>query len=290
MPKLSVIVPIYNVEKFLARCLDSILAQTLSDIEIICVDDGSPDNSIEILRKYSSIDKRITVIRQKNKGLGGARNTGIDAATGEYLGFVDSDDYLDSDFFEKLYNTAKRHDADIAVTGIVKHRKRSSKLYISFEEAVTYTTLNDKFSVCNCPPYFHVVNKIYRRSLFAGNHIRFKEHVYFEDIEFTSNMLLNSNTIVTVPGTFYRYIYNGESILKGRQTPKKQQDKYMNRKWFDSFTIKHGIAVPKSYRNIPVKTYTFFGLCVLKIKEMDNIRVWRIFDVLPIWWKRCTTI
>lgn len=287
MPKLSVIVPVYNVEKFLARCLDSILAQTLSDIEIICIDDGSPDNSIEILNRYSSADKRITVIRQENRGLGGARNSGINAATGEYIGFVDSDDYLDLDFFEKLYCAAKKNDADIAVTGIIKHRKRSSKLYISFEDEVVYTTVNHKFSVCNCPPYFHVVNKIYRRTLIAGNDIRFKEHVYFEDIEFTSNILLIANKIVTVPGTFYRYIYNGESILKGRQTPKKQNDRYINRKWFDDFAVRNGIGIPKGYRKIPVKSYTFLGLCILKIKEMNNVRVWRIFDVLPVWRKRC---
>lgn len=287
MPKLSVIVPVYNVEKFLARCLDSILAQTLSDIEIICIDDGSPDNSIEILNRYSSADKRITVIRQENRGLGGARNSGINAATGEYIGFVDSDDYLDLDFFEKLYCAAKKNDADIAVTGIIKHRKRSSKLYISFEDEVVYTTVNHKFSVCNCPPYFHVVNKIYRRTLIAGNDIRFKEHVYFEDIEFTSNILLIANKIVTVPETFYRYIYNGESILKGRQTPKKQNDRYINRKWFDDFAVRNGIGIPKGYRKIPVKSYTFLGLCILKIKEMNNVRVWRIFDVLPVWRKRC---
>ena len=90
MPKVSVRVPVYNAEKFLVRCLDSILGQSLHDIEVICVDDGSPDGSIDILRRYEAVDSRVKVIRQPNKKQGGARNTGLDAASGEYIGFVDS--------------------------------------------------------------------------------------------------------------------------------------------------------------------------------------------------------
>ena len=117
MPKVSVIIPVYNTEKYLRRCFDSVVNQTLSDIEIICINDCSTDNSLEILQEYASKDKRIKLIDFKvNKGAAIARNIGIDAATGEYIGFVDSDDFVDLDFYEKLYKKAAETGAD-AVKG-----------------------------------------------------------------------------------------------------------------------------------------------------------------------------
>ena len=102
MPKISVIVPVYKVEKFLPKCLESLINQTLKDIEIICINDGSPDNSLKILEEYAKKDSRIKIINQKNAGPSVARNNGMSAASGEYIGFVDSDDWIDLDFYEKL--------------------------------------------------------------------------------------------------------------------------------------------------------------------------------------------
>ena len=103
MPKVSVIVPIYKVEKYLRQCIDSIINQSLKDIEIILVDDGSPDNCPKICDEYKKIDSRIKVIHKKNGGLSSARNAGMKIATGEYIGFVDSDDYVSKEFLEELY-------------------------------------------------------------------------------------------------------------------------------------------------------------------------------------------
>ena len=115
MPKVSVIIPVYNTEKYLKKCLDSVCNQTLSDIEIICVNDCSPDNSLDILNEYAAKDSRIKVIDFKeNKGAAVARNTGIDVACGEYIGFVDPDDFINLDFYEKLYTKALETDADCA--------------------------------------------------------------------------------------------------------------------------------------------------------------------------------
>ena len=122
----SVIVPIYNVEKFLKRCLDSIINQTLKDIEIICVNDGSTDGSAEILDQYKNLDNRIIVLNCKNQGPSVARNTGMKIARGEYVSFVDSDDWIDNDFLEKLYVAAKKHDADAACTYINRVYKLNS--------------------------------------------------------------------------------------------------------------------------------------------------------------------
>ena len=112
MPKVSVVIPVYNVEKYLGECLDSVLRQTLNEIEIICVDDGSTDGSAAILQKYAAADPRIRLISQANAGLSAARNAGMDAATGKYIYFLDSDDYISADAMEKCFSICERDDLD----------------------------------------------------------------------------------------------------------------------------------------------------------------------------------
>ena len=116
-PRVSVVVPIYNVEPYLKKCVESLLSQTLEDIEILLVDDGSPDRCGEIADEYAAREPQVKAFHQKNAGLGPARNTGIEHATGEYVGFVDSDDWVDSQMFERLYSAAAKCDADIVVGG-----------------------------------------------------------------------------------------------------------------------------------------------------------------------------
>ena len=123
MPKISVVVPVYNVEKFLERCLNSIVNQTFKDIEIICVNDGSTDNSRKILDKYTNYSN-IKIIDQINAGLSEARNTGLLNAKGEYIAFIDSDDYIDPNFFEVLYNTAFEKNSDIECAGIIRENNK----------------------------------------------------------------------------------------------------------------------------------------------------------------------
>ena len=112
IPKISIIVPVYNVEPYLRQCLNSLVNQTLKDIEIICVNDGSPDDCLSILHEHAEKDNRIAVINQKNTGLSGARNSGLKVASGEYVMFVDSDDWVDVRICEELYNAALRENAD----------------------------------------------------------------------------------------------------------------------------------------------------------------------------------
>ncbi len=115
MPKVSVIIPVYNTEKYLRQCLDSVINQTLTDIEIICVNDGSTDNSTNILNEYANNDSRIIVLSQKNSGAAIARNNGINNAIGDYLYFIDSDDYVDTTFLEKMYSKSLKYNADICL-------------------------------------------------------------------------------------------------------------------------------------------------------------------------------
>lgn len=113
MTKISIVVPVYNVEKYLGECLESIVKQTLKDIEIICVNDGSTDNSLDIIKAFAQNDERIKIIDKKNSGYGDSMNKGIKAATGEYIGIIESDDFVDADMFKSLYTLAKENDCDI---------------------------------------------------------------------------------------------------------------------------------------------------------------------------------
>lgn len=285
-PKVSIIIPVYNVEKLLPRCLDSVISQTLREIEIICVDDGSPDNSLEVLRSYEKKDSRIKVISQQNKRQGGARNTGMGVACGEYIGFVDSDDYIDPDYYQKLYEAAKEHDSDMACCGIVKHKAHLTKYVAKYTGSHIFQENNAKFKVCNCPPDFHPVNKLYSRQMLVKNSITFQEHRYYEDVDFVSRAIYAASGIVTVPDTFYHYMYNGESTVKSRQTIQKQQDLYSARKGFVGFAAERGIVIPESYKNVTFRIYEFMGLTILKIKERNGVKVWRLFDLIPVYRKR----
>src|SRR5574344_49484 len=123
----SFIIPIFNTEKYLKQCLNSIISQTLSDIEIICINDGSTDNSLCILENFAKKDKRIKVINQKNKGQSAARNKGITLAKGEYIAFVDSDDWAQPDMLEKMYNRATQDDTDVTMASVTLHNEKTGE-------------------------------------------------------------------------------------------------------------------------------------------------------------------
>ena len=132
--KVSIVVPVYNVEQFLPDCLDSLTNQTLKDIEIICVNDGSPDNSLKILEEYAQNDDRVKIITQENQGVSAARNAGLKTAVGEYIGFVDPDDWIDLDFYSKLYDAIQESNADISVATIMRKQGNLEKYRVYYEK------------------------------------------------------------------------------------------------------------------------------------------------------------
>lgn len=282
-PKVSIIIPVYNVEQFLPRCLDSVVGQTLKEIEIICVNDGSPDHSIDILQQYAACDDRILVISQENRGLGGARNRGFEAARGEYILYVDSDDWIDPDYCRALYDAARDADADIACASMLKIRSSYSKWTVRFDIPATASDAREKFRICHCPPNFHVMNKLMRREMLIRLGLRFGEQVCYEDVEYTMRVLGEGGVLVTVPGIVYRYMVNATSITKSRQTPKKQLDKYLAHKSFVSYMDAHRLPLGRKFRNITRRMYGFMGITWLKIKEKDGTTIVRLFDLIPIW-------
>lgn len=282
-PKISILIPVYNTAALLPRCLKSVTEQSLREIEIICVDDGSTDSSYEVLQEWARKDSRIVVLQQANGRQGKARNTALAVARGEYVGMVDSDDYIPADYFERLYDAAQRHKADIAVCGITKEKKQSDKIIVSYSEEVVEHRADAKLRLCNCPPDFYVYNKLYRRDMLCERALRFDEGVQFEDVVFVMRAVCESGRMVTVPGPAYRYVLNQGSTINSRQTAAKQLQKYMAHKAMVDYAALHGISIPVKYKNITVKHFSLAGICLWKIKEKGSVRTLRLFDFLPVW-------
>jgi len=206
MCKISVIIPVYNVENYLTQCLDSVISQTYNNLEIIIVNDKSPDNSQQIIDKYAAKDSRIkSVIHKQNKGLGGARNTGISIATGDYIAFVDSDDYIKPDTYEILVNEIKKNNSDIINFGRIDKYPDTEKIWVPTYSKQIYTsgwedvkdaTLKNKFNPICC-------TSIYNRNLIINNHILFPEKLLFEDFFFSFQTNLFANKISYIDNPLY---------------------------------------------------------------------------------------
>ena len=217
-PKITFVLPVYNVEKYLPECLDSVINQTMDDIEIICIDDGSTDNSLEILKKYQKKDNRIKIFSFTNKGLGPARNRGIDRAHGEYVAFVDTDDWLELDFCEKIYENAKNNNSDIVLFNAIEEYETHQKERIYFNKETIENPKdfifdfkwNSRFVLNN---YFTAWSKLHRTKFLKENNIRFPSTL-FEDIEFQVESFLKAKRISYNPTIFYHYRKeNPESIM-----------------------------------------------------------------------------
>ena len=201
--KVSIIVPVYNVEQFLPQCMESLINQTLQEIEIICVNDGSTDESEKILNQYAKRDKRIDIITQQNMGLSAARNTGLALATGEYVCFVDSDDWVDTDWCEKLYTRAKSEHADIA-RGMIYNEYPNKTEPHEFNPTIKHFAGNNLHLGKN-DHCVVVWNSIYKRKFLTDNHINFIVGLVHEDIPWTAQTTYYAHGIVPIDNTFYHY-------------------------------------------------------------------------------------
>lgn len=213
--KLSIIVPCYKVEEYLPRCLDSLVNQTLEDIEAICINDGSPDNCLKILKKYQKkYGDKIVIIDKKNEGVWKGRHDGIKIAKGEYIGFVDSDDYVTLDFAEKLYNAAKEKDADIAVCGFDRIDLLTGKVYsremCNFKHKVIDVKKNPGLLLeINGAPW----NKIYKSNILKKAHDLKNVPKILDDMMFIQLAYLNTNKIVFINDSLNRYMVRSDSII-----------------------------------------------------------------------------
>ena len=224
MVKVSVVIPIYNVEDYLEDCLDSIVNQTLTDIEIICVNDGSKDNSLEILNEYAKKDDRITVIDQENGGHAVATNRGMDCAKGKYLFLMDSDDMLKLDALEKTYNVAEEKNVDFVLFQAINYDDEKNEFYEAEnynmsliadrvgDDIFSFDDLGDLSLRMAVTPW----TKLYNREFVVNSEVRFPEGLIFEDNIFFWEILLNAERIYFLKEhLFYRRWYESSSTMAG---------------------------------------------------------------------------
>lgn len=284
MTKLSIIVPVYNVEKYLPKCLESLIKQTLKDIEIICVNDGSMDNSLAILKEFASKDSRIRIIDNQHQGVAKTRNTGIEQSTGEYIGFVDSDDYIDIDFFEKLYNSATKSNSDIAIASILKHKNFFNIYNAKYTKEETAITIQDKIKLCEDKKhfFFYAWNKIYHSGFIKENNIKFSEGQIYEDVMFAIKALYYSNKIISVYGTKYHYIEHENSLTKSKdKTGEKEQDLIKAYSELQEFCNSKNIEIPERLNYYTKENFGFI-LNLYKGKYQSKIQLFNIFTIATI--------
>lgn len=301
VPKISIIIPVFNSENLLNKCLDSVKNQSLHDIEVICIDDGSEDNSYEILKKYESEDNRFKIFRQENYGAGFARNNGIEKSSGEYLLFVDSDDYIEVNTCEKLYEQAKRLDCDLILFDSMRHFPNNRNLnLIHFKKnkdidyhikVFDYEYFRDRIFDGE---YGVIWNKLYKSSFIKNNGIKFPSHKIYNDVEFHVKTTLLAKRISYVEGLFYHYNRLGHSslqtsfvktnhsiiffdVLYGLINFLVQNDLFENFRWeFINFTIFELRNKLKSIdsefkQEFYEKTKEFFYFLQLNADELNNI-------------------
>lgn len=284
MTKLSIIVPVYNVEKYLPKCLESLSNQTLKDIEIICVNDGSMDNSLAILKEFASKDYRIKIIDNQHQGVAKTRNTGIEQSTGEYIGFVDSDDFIDIDFFEKLYNSATKSNSDIAIASILKHKKFFNIYNAKYTKEETAISIQDKIKLCGDKKhfFFYAWNKIYKSSLIKNNNIEFSEGQIYEDVVFAIRALYYSNKIISVSKTKYHYVEHENSLTKYKdKTGGKEQDLVKAYSELQEFCNSKNIEIPERLNYYTKENFGFI-LNLYKGKYQSKIQLFNIFTIATI--------
>lgn len=207
--KLSIIVPVYGVEKYIDKCLNSLVKQSLKEIEIIVVNDGTKDNSQKIIDKYvKKYPDKIKSYIKENGGQGSARNYGLKKTTGEYIGYVDSDDFVEKDMYKKLYNKAKENNYDIVVCGNYNvsedYQNKNIDAFINNYNTDLENIFFGKMAVWN---------KIYKRDILIKNKLEFKEKVWYEDLAFTLKAIMNSNTFAFIDEPLYDYLIREGSTM-----------------------------------------------------------------------------
>lgn len=217
-PIISVLVPCYNVEKYLKQCIDSIICQTFKDIEIICLNDGSTDNTLEILRDYASKDNRIIIVDKPNSGYGATMNIGLDKAEGEYIAIVESDDYIEPEMFEVLYNEAQKDKLDFVrclyterneITGVDSIINNSPHLY---ELDKVFNPIEQKNIFFITPSIW---SALYKKEFLARNNIRFLETpgASYQDTSFTFKTFATAKKIKVVSKALHNYRINSNSSV-----------------------------------------------------------------------------
>lgn len=240
-PLVTVVVPVYNGGKFIDKCLNSLSNQTYKNLEIIVVNDGSSDNSEKIIKKYPV--KLIT--HEKNSGLSASRNTGIDAATGEYIHFMDVDDSINEVYYEAMVEAAVSTGADVACGGMI-HEKNRYKTQ-RFNTKDVFVSTKDKLTATYVGKWGFVWRYLFRLNFLKENNLRFEEGRFIEDLPFSVPAVYFANKVVTVPKAEYYYYYSPNSILNNKDKAhqeKRRRDLTHANQQILAFAGKHNFKIP----------------------------------------------
>lgn len=273
--KISVIIPCYNSEKYLDKCLKSLINQTFKDYEIICVNDGSVDSTLDILKKYN-----VKIINQNNLGVSASRNIGLQNADGEYITFIDSDDWVNPEYLENLHRAIIKNDCDIAISSMIRKRTLKSKYRMHFLSEKTYENLQEKLDICNIPACCYICGKLFKKSLIEKK--PFANGMFFEDVLWTPYIIKDANKIVTTPNAYYYYRVNNNSIVKSVQSLAKQHDSYIAKTKLINFYEENNLILSEKYKNI-VKYIDYLAkIPIFKTKEYKGKETTYLFGIIPI--------
>lgn len=272
MPTISIIVPVYKVESFLHRCVDSILCQTFDDFELILVDDGSPDRSGEICDDYALRDQRVRVIHKENGGLSSARNAGISIARGDYLSFVDSDDVIHPRMQEFLIKSIKNWDADFVSTRYVAFSTDVLDME-KIDRVEDFVLLREDFLEQLYPKYFEQIGisawgKLYKRKLFEQ--IRYPEGKIYEDLHIYLKLLQQCQRIVVLDKPLYYYYLGNVSITKSNYLAYNRFDEFIVRLGYADFFSRHGLIQQYYYAINDYLTFFFRNAFAVLLKYQEK--------------------
>lgn len=275
--KVSIIVPVYKVERELDRCVQSLFKQTYKNLEIILVDDGSPDKCPELCENYAEMDKRVKVIHKENGGLSDARNAGLKQATGEYILYVDSDDYIDLDTCERFIKAASNQKIDIIVGNAIVEKPDGKEMMIhsATPSGITYTAKQFIMSAVKAYQWYAPAwLNMYRRDFLLDNQLYFKKGIYFEDVQMLPRVFLRAKKITCIDGKFYHYIIRENSIMTSQKDEKKKNDSIQNLKeWKEQFDLVDDVDLKKCLYGMLVKMYIHecrqYGITTKEIEGMD---------------------
>ena len=275
--KISIIVPVYKVEQYMNRCVESLIHQTYKNLEIILVDDGSPDKCPEMCDCWLKKDTRIKVIHKENGGLSDARNAGLKQATGEYVLYVDSDDYIDLDSCERFVSATLGQNVDLGVGNAIMEKLNGNKMMVHSAIAPGIIYKANEFikkSIAAYQWYAPAWLNMYRREYLLANNLFFKNNIYFEDVQMLPRVFLPADKITCMEGVFYHYIIRENSIMTSAKDIKKKNDAIQNlREWKNSFDKLRDLELQGYLYGMLVKMYLYecriFRITEWKIEGMD---------------------
>lgn len=273
--KVSLIIPVYNVEKYIRKCLVCAVNQTLKDIEIIVVNDGSTDKSLKIINTFKNMHPNFIVINQENMGLSAARNNGLKLARGNYVAFADSDDYFDLNFLKLLYEAVKKNDSDIGICKYKKVRDKKTRLKYKYNyQNNDYKIIDSKMALkqllMDLKIKNYAWNKIYKKELFINNNIFFPEGRYFEDLATTYKLFFHAKNIVLTYDRSYYYLQRKGSITRNFST-KHGEDIILTLDEIKTFLVENEILddYKKEFAFLCFKNYQYLKMVYIK-KKYDN--------------------